>query len=246
MAEVYKIGNDKVKFFGKLRGNNSNKFNRVNKLAAQYNPLRTKMVGMVERGNLDTLHSRCALCVLFLMETGIRIGNEGSAEGYHTVPHPHAKNQESKFVQTYGLLTLLRKHVKSGAGGVRFEFVGKKQVDNKFHLPVYLAAYTRILHKERPPHEPFFGVTVYELNKFIKKYVGKEFSAKDFRTLRANVYAHNFLKGEIRFEIPETKKEKKALVTHVCTSVSELLNNTPGVVRKSYVCPKLFTDTLAL
>lgn len=77
---------------GKTRGSFANKDNRASKLLAQWDTLHTKMAGMVRRGRADTETSRCAYAVLIMMETGIRIGNEASSEGYEPI--------KTEFVQT--------------------------------------------------------------------------------------------------------------------------------------------------
>lgn len=242
--EKFKIGKETISFYGKKRGSNSNKFNRVNKLASNYNNLHEKFLNMAERGkNSCTENYRCSIAVLLLMETGIRVGNETSAEGYNTVPHPHNKNQESKFVQTYGLTTLLREHVINKGKEVKFNFSGKKQVENWFTVPTDIKKYVIDIYNNCEC-DPLFGITVYQLTKFIKKFVGKEFSPKDFRTLRANIYAEKFLFSQLKYTECETKKQKKETVKVVCEAVSILLNNTPGVCKKSYIDDNLFIENL--
>jgi DNA topoisomerase IB len=248
--EDYKIGTETVTFYGKKRGSNKNKFNRVNKLASKYNELHAKFMGMAERGFSSCTESyRCSVAVLLMMETGIRIGNENSAEGYHTVPHPHAKSQESKFVKTYGLTTLTREHVSILSRlNVWFDFVGKKQVENRFHVPSNLNKYIIDLYTcecHKVSDYTLFGITDYQLTKFIKKYVGSEFTPKDFRTLRANIYAFEFARYSVPL-FPSTKKQQKADIKSVCEHVSKLLNNTPSVCKTSYINPELLSTELAI
>lgn len=247
--EKFKIGKEVICFYGKSRGANSNKFNRVNKLAAMYNPLSKKLHEMAKRGmkSCSPIY-RGAVATLLLLETGIRIGNESSAEGYNTVPHPHNKDQSTKFVKTYGLTTLLREHVVISRGKhkvVSFNFVGKKQVANEFVIPRELVDY--VVSIAQCNEDPIFGITDYELTKFIKRYVGKCFSPKDFRTLRANIYAYQ----SIVYSKPDimnmtTKKEAKEITKRICIEVSEQLNNTPGVCKKSYIDDNLFIENLSL
>lgn len=248
MAEKFKIERQYVTFYGKKNGSNKNKFNRVNKLASMYTELHKKFNNMAERGmNSCSETYRCAVATLLLMETGIRVGNESSAEGYNTVPHPHAKNQETKFVKTYGLTTLLREHIHEGRDGTMyFYFVGKKQVENTFIVPNNLRRYVSDIYNNCN-EDPMFGVTDYQLTKFIKKYVGKQFTPKDFRTLRANIYAYNYMKNwflnsENSWSSPPLKKEINKLRNDVATLVSEDLNNTKGVCLKSYINADLFNQ----
>ena len=83
--------------------------------------------------------------------------------------------------------------------------------------------------------ETFLEVTAYELTKFIKRYVGRKFTPKDFRTMRANMYANEKMHLLMKHEAPTTKREYNAEVREVCEYVSEKLNNTPGVCKKSYI-----------
>lgn len=244
--EKYKIGKETIAFYGKQKGSNTNKFNRVAKLAAMYNDLNKKLLGMVLRGeNSCTETYRCAVALLLIMETGIRVGNEGSAEGYHTVPHPNAKNQESKFVKTYGLTTLLQEHVTFlKPKKMFFNFVGKKQVENTFEVPSNLVPYVYKIWLDCKK-DPVFGITDYQLTKFIKRYVGKQFTPKDFRTLRANIYAHQtastFFEMALRVcKLPAKKKDFNESVKTVCEAVAQKLNNTSGVCKKSYIDDMLF------
>ena len=240
--ETYKIGTEKITFYGKAKGSNKNKFNRVNKLASMYNELHSKLINIAERGyDSCTENYRCAVATILLMETGIRVGNEDSAEGYHTKPHPHAKDQTVKFVKTYGLTTLLKQHVKVKKDLVMFDFIGKKQVENSYIVPKHLTKYIKQVALNNT--EPIFGITDYQLTKFIKRYVGKQFTPKDFRTLRANILAEQKISN---YDYPATKKEAKQIVKEVAEYVSSKLSNTPAVCKRSYINEFLFTENLPL
>ena len=126
--ETVSIQGRKYKFFRPLRGGNGNKFNRALKLAIMFDELDDKLKGFYQNGNGLSLHAICSLAVRLLMHTGIRVGNEGSAEGYMTKPHPYSK-AKPEFVKTYGLTTL-----KLGAkGSVAFSKVtGFDWIDPRF------------------------------------------------------------------------------------------------------------------
>lgn len=235
------INGSSYRFFGSVRGHLSNKWNRSTKLADRFIELDKKFRGIVERGvrgakhNGATEHSRCALALLLMMHTGIRVGNEGSAEGYMTKPHPYSK-EKPKFVQTYGLTTLLWEHIKLNRTSVELFFVGKKQVDNKFQLyDPQIVKWLRIMKDTHLSNQDqVFYISDYQLTKFIKRYVGRSFSPKDFRCMRANMYAWEFATTIDWAAIPTKgafKKDLKAMYEFVASK----LNNTPGVCRKSYV-----------
>lgn len=241
--ELVTINNKEYAFYGKLRGANTNKFNRVVKLAAQFEEFDIKFRGMFTRGSNSIYglseHARLSLATLLMMHTGIRVGNEGSAEGYMTKPHPNSK-AEPKFVQTYGLTTLKKEHIVVKGRRVFLNFLGKKQVENSFVLHGVLAKQIRLLFGQCQT-DTLFDITAYQLTKFIHTYVGKQFSPKDFRTMKANMEAWQVLSLILERPTPSTKKEFNAEIKEIAVHVSECLNNTPGVCKKSYIDDMLFT-----
>lgn len=238
----------KVNIFGteygfcrSAKANYEDKHNRMVKLAVRFEELSEKFDRMIVKGDYVTDTARCALACKMMMYTGIRIGNEGSAEGYVTKPHPNSKKQP-EFVQTYGLTTLLPEHVLLKGRKVYLNFIGKKQVENSFTLSGDLAKQVREVMKTVEPGETLFEITEYELTKFIKKYVGRRFTPKDFRTLRANMYAWEKFTEICERELPCTKTEFNSEVKEIATYVSEHLNNTPGVCKTSYIDSKLWDE----
>lgn len=237
-----------VEIFGKEYGfcrsakaSYEDKHNRMVKLACMFETLSEKFDRMIVKGSYVTDMARCALACKMMMYTGIRIGNEGSAEGYVTKPHPNS-NKEPEFVQTYGLTTLLPQHVMVKGRKVYLNFIGKKSVENSFTLTGELAKQVKEVLKTAEQGETLFEVTEYELTKFIKRYVGRRFTPKDFRTLRANMCAWDKFTEICERELPSTKKEFNAEVKEIATYVSENLNNTPGVCKASYIDSRLWDE----
>lgn len=70
---------------GIANGHYKSKFNRIRKLIDMWPYLEQKMIHIIERGDGISDLARCAYGVLLTMQTGIRIGNEVSAEGYVSV-----------------------------------------------------------------------------------------------------------------------------------------------------------------
>lgn len=230
------------RFCRSVKASYSDRHNRAVKLAERFESLSEKFDGMFSRGGCgETLNSRLALACKMMMYTGIRIGNEGSAEGYMTKPHPNSKEQP-QFVQTYGLTTLLPQHMSIRRGKVYLNFLGKKHVDNSFVLDGKLAGQVRDMSGYISEGETLFEITSYELTKFIKKYVGRQFTPKDFRTMSANMYAWEKFEEICERELPSTKTEYNGEVKEIATYVSEKLNNTPGVCKKSYIDELLWDE----
>lgn len=233
MATKIDIQNKEYVFFQSINCNFDDKFKRAVKLAYKFDKLSEKLDGIIERGNHYTDNARMALALKLMMYTGIRVGNEDSAEGYMTKPHPNSK-VEPKFVKTYGLTTLLREHIIVGPRKVFLSFIGKKQIENSFKLTGLLAKQVKQVLK--CDLDTVFDITPYELTKFIKVHVGKNFTPKDFRTMKANMLAWE--KAEeimLRKDTPTTKKGIRAELKELYEYVSEGLNNTPSVCKKSYI-----------
>jgi DNA topoisomerase IB len=76
------ISNELQQMVGNPRGHNDNKEHRAQKLINRWDELKQKMSSLIERGHGTSDKARCAYAVLTIMETGIRVGNEYSANGY--------------------------------------------------------------------------------------------------------------------------------------------------------------------
>lgn len=244
MKTLINIFGKEYGFCRSAKASYEDKHNRMVKLATMFEELDRKFVRMIEKGDYVTDNARLAIACRLMMHTGIRIGNEDSAEGYLTKPHPNSK-EEPMFVKTYGLTTLLPDHVLVKGKNVYLNFLGKKHVDNSFTLTGDLAKMVKEVMKTIGPDETLLEVTEYELTKFVKRYVGRRFTPKDFRTLRANMCAYEKVQEICKRNLPSTKSEFNSEVKEVATYVSENLNNTPCVCKKSYIDPMLW-DELAM
>ena len=236
METITILGTDYLAFRPKA-GRNECKFNRATKLLYAFEELSDKFDGMIKRGNGTSDVARMALAVKMMMYTGIRIGNESSAEGYMTKPHPNSK-AKPKFVKTYGLTTLLPEHIIIAPRRTLLNFVGKKQVENSYQITGKLAKQVRVLHKTC--EKTLFDVSAKQISYFIRKYVGEQFTPKDFRTMRANMHASVILSEILEREETTTKREANAELKEIAVHVSQHLSNTPGVCKASYIDPKAF------
>jgi DNA topoisomerase-1 len=79
------------------------------------------------------------------------------------------------------------------------------------------------------------------LNEYIQRYLGEEFTAKDFRTWGGTLIAAIAL---AEHEPPENPTEAKRRVAEVMRLVGERLGNTPTVARSSYVSPAVVEQYL--
>ncbi len=155
---------------------------------------------------------------------------------------------------TFGVTTLLRRHVTVKGRRIRLSFPAKHGIRVRSELvDEDLAAAIRGLLQVKGGSRVFkyrweddvYNLTSKRLNDYVKIYLGEEFSAKDFRTwggtLLASVY---FAESADRHGFPDSEREQKRSVTSVMRRVAEKLGNTPAVTRESYVSPAVVEQYL--
>ena len=223
---------DLIAAVGKIRGRMTNKENRAAKIIDRWPELQDKFRGMVVRGNGRTETARLAYGVLVMMETGIRVGNEGSAEGLI------CENKWSEFygklMKTYGLTTLLHRHVTRGKGKYSLRFTGKKGVAQE------LIVEDKLLVEYAPDRgardESWLNITYPELFKFVKRSVGAKFNPKDIRTAKVNLlFCETWNSKDAEFTKATTKSARKKVVREAIVEVADKIGHTPGVCRSSYL-----------
>jgi len=252
--EIVKINNEEVMFFGNPQGhfksNNriASKFNRVTKLAIDYNQLYSKLISFV-KNDTKAKRKNLAYACLLMINSGIRVGNESSAEGYTT----KIKELEGQFVQTYGLTTLKHEHVTFENvvdvdddltvydSFMYLDFIGKKSVKQSICIiDPFLIKWGKYFYDLNVGKETWLNITNYEITKFVHKYIGSKFVPKDLRSLKANIEAFKIHKNILATKLmPSNKKEAKQEVKEIVEKTSEYLGNTPAICKKAYVDPKL-------
>lgn len=219
---------------GKLYGHYKDKNNRARKLIDLWPVLTSKMQTMVLRGKGQTLQARLAYAVLLMMETGIRVGNEESAEGFVSINK--WSEHHGKEVKTFGLTTLRNEHVGLRRGKMTLRFVGKKIVDQELTTTnPFLIQYAPHVGN---PVNVWLNVTYPELYKFVKKYVGRQFKPKDIRTAKVNMeFVRRFLDDSWVdvFTAAAKKSDRNKAVSGCVEATAEAIGHTPGVCRKSYL-----------
>lgn len=152
---------------------------------------------------------------------------------------------------SYGLTTLEKSHVRPDGTGMQFAYVAKSgqevevTVRDKRVVEVLTALRNRRSGGDRllafRDGARWRNLTADDVNEYVRGSLGGEFTAKDFRTWRANVVAAWCLAESDA----TTKSARKKAVTATMKEVSEHLGNTPAVSRSSYVDPRvvdLFDD----
>jgi DNA topoisomerase IB len=170
-------------------------------------------------------------CSVRLLDLGcFRIGSEDYAE----------RNE------SYGLTTMLRKHVTLSDGELVFDFPAKSGqrriqtiADHEVAQVVASLKHRRggsQLLAYRDTDERWVEVHSDEVNRYIKRHAGEEFSAKDFRTWNATVLAAVALAAE---EHGGSRAQRERSVRGAIETVAKYLGNTPAVCRASYVDPRV-------
>lgn len=240
---------------GRLKGLNStySKFNRTAKIQSIYYGLDKKYRRFCEGTDKITYRKVSAFACLLMLETGIRIGNENSAEGYVSKA-PKTKDQ---ILKTYGLTTLQYRHVSFLNDTMILDFVGKKSVEHRMVVkdPLLVNVGKQIFDNgfKFPQKDSeiwlryFIGkglktLSIHSITQFIKASAGRHFTPKDFRTFRGNIAAAKtsvkLLKEPKDLNKGELKKELKLIIE----GCSKVLGNTAGASKKSYINPEILIN----
>lgn len=181
----------------------------------------------------DVSRDRVLACAVRLLDRGFfRVGTEEYAE----------QNE------TYGLATMLKSHVTLGDGSLlTFDYVskgGKQRVQSIVDPDVY--SLVDVLKRRRAGREllafkqgrQWVDVKSADINEYIKRVTGEEFSAKDFRTWNATVLAAVGL--AVSGPAASSKTARKRAMARAVKEVAYYLGNTPAVCRASYIDPRVF------
>ena len=213
----------------------------------QINKIREDVKEMLRKRYWD-LNKLVAFVIYVIDSCHLRIGNE--------------KYKDEN--ESYGITTLERRHIIIKTNSVSFNFIGKKGVENSCKLCSRdIVNLFKSLDKEFKPedNDPFFryygsngkiyNITSHHINDFLKDY--GNFSAKIFRTWTANEYIVKYLynivkqlyeQNEIEIKDFDSISQKNcAIIINKCIDeVSEKLNNTRAICKKSYICNDIFDD----
>jgi DNA topoisomerase-1 len=200
------------------------KYNRL-KLFAKKLPLLMKSVNKKIHGTIDINDKEYIIALIFriLSKTYSRIGNDHFAEENNT----------------YGLTTLLKKHLSINGDTVCLSFLGKKSIKQQFIFTDKLCC-TVLKELKKISGDRLFKtidqdpITSSDMNNYLKSIMGDDFTAKDFRTHAANDL---FLKFILQKDIPLNITQTKRTINKCYDEVADSLGHTRSVCRSSYVMP---------
>ena len=186
-----------------------------------------------ELADKDFTRRRVLACAVRLLDLGFfRVGSEQYAE----------ENQ------TYGLATIRREHVTVGRDGViTFDYTAKsgkhrvQAIADEQVVKVVTAMKRRRSGDEEllawKDGDVWVDVKSADINEHLREVTGGDYSAKDFRTWNATVFAAVGL--AVSTEAASSPTARKRAVTRVVKEVAGYLGNTPAVCRSSYIDPRI-------
>ena len=148
---------------------------------------------------------------------------------------------------SFGLATMRREHVTVTGDLVVFDYIAKS---GKHRVQAVVDENVRkvvasLLKREDPSKEllaykdrsGWHDITSADINSYLRDVLGKEVSAKDFRTWHATVLTAVGL--AVSTGAPASASARKQAVNRVIKEVSVYLGNTPAVCRSSYIDPRV-------
>jgi DNA topoisomerase-1 len=172
-----------------------------------------------------------AAVVKLLDRTHLRVGNA----------------EYAKANGSFGLSTLLDRHATFTGAKLRLKFRGKSGVKHERVISDRTLARVVRACRDLPGQDLFQyrcrdgggrgrskPIGSADVNDYVRRAAGAEFTAKDFRTWAGTVEAAARLAA---LERPATKTAIERTVCAVIKEVAGMLGNTPAVCRKSYVHP---------
>lgn len=206
------------------------KFKRVVEFGESLPALRRRVRADLKGDALE--RQRVLAAMVRLIDQGFfRIGNDKSAEA------------ES----TFGLSTIRGSHVKVEQDVIQFDYVGKWRKSHKRAIDDGEVASVVGELKKIKGAELFkftqngrlVDVKDRHVNDYIQASIGKDFTAKDFRTWAGTLLCSIALAMQGQ---GASKAERKRRIRKAIVATSEQLGNTPAVCRSSYICPRLLDE----
>ena len=207
------------------------KFEHMLRFAGALPALRAGTLHDLRHRSLD--RSRVAAGAVRLIDLGLfRLGGERYAELDHH----------------YGAVTLEKRHVSVGRGGIRFDYVAKEGKRRAITVTDHAVLPTvRALARSDNGLDSLFAwadgsawrpLRSHDVSAYIAERAGGHFTAKELRTWNATVLMALLLANAAP---PATARGAQRVVTASIRGVADWLGDTPAVARASYIDPRLIT-----
>jgi len=199
------------------------KFNRMKKFIKDISAFKRR-IQLPQQPDL-TRENVIKLLFNLLIDLNIRVGNEIYAE-------------QNK---TYGLTTLRQRHLKIKEQSLSLDFLGKSKINHVITIPFEYHDWFYKLKMGVDKNKPLFYYNDYrpvsseELNDYLKRFMGPEYTCKDFRTYSANIlFIKSFLRNSRTLVNFKPGTVKKCVLRSIDDSAREL-GHTRSISRKSYI-----------
>jgi DNA topoisomerase I len=205
------------------------KFERALRFAEALPQLRAAVCQELQSDEVD--RNRVLAAIVRLLDLGaFRIGGMEYAESN----------------ETYGLVSLLRTHVRVKGDLLCFAFPAKGSLERVFETrDAEVAAVVSALKRRRAADRQLFAfkdggrwhlLRTEDVNAHIKLECGEDCSAKDFRNWSATVLAAALLSVS---QAATSGRARRRVVKEVVEQVAVQLGNTPAVCKASYIDPRV-------
>lgn len=205
------------------------KFVRLYKFIKSINKLDTAMIIDMEKSPIYSKNRVLCIMLNIVKELNLRIGKE-----------IYAKKNNS-----YGVTSLKKSHVKIDEKKLvaKFNFKAKsnKQVQYTLNEPNIVKELIELMKLEgekmfqyRTDTGNILRANDVDLNAYVQKYMGKEFTVKDFRTYAANFYFIKALLKETKNRNPINQKIAKKNIGLAQEHTAHHLRHTKSISKKSY------------
>jgi DNA topoisomerase-1 len=153
------------------------------------------------------------------------------------------KEQYARENRSYGISSLKKKHVNIDGNMIKLRFKGKsnQRLSYNYTDPVISQHLKQLIKLAGDKLFQYIDeetgeirkVTDTDLNQYVQRWMGKQFTVKDFRTYAAN---HHFIKELLKVSKKYTteKKVKKDILKAI-KKTAQALRHTKAISKKSYV-----------
>ena len=208
---------------------NQTKYYRLLTFSDALPQLREQVEHDLRKHSFD-LDKSIALVIKLMDKTCMRVGNQR-----YKLKHGSS-----------GITTLDARCATVKGNTIRFMFTGKKGIKQDIKLKDTQLARLVKQYKEMPGRRLFqytqenggrCSLNAHQVNDYIRKYTGSNFSAKDFRTWMGTVTAFEYLSHQEKYD---TKRQLTKTLNTCLDVVAAHLGNTRTVCKKYYVHPAVF------
>jgi DNA topoisomerase-1 len=176
-----------------------------------------------------------SLILKIIMKCGFRVGNL----------------KYKKLYNSFGISTILKKHIKPDGPNILISFIGKKGVLNECIVDdkILVAELNKLVAGKKPDDHVFMYKdadewtmpSAIEINNWLKSYHAN-ITSKMFRTFDTNILFIEYMRKHAVDPEKLTAAARKKITNDALKVISCQINNTPAICKKEY----LFIELLNL